>query len=113
MDLLKEIKDKNVILLASDEYSDEGNDINAAIQILRYSKKLGYISVKKTYLDLAESLLKLKMDTREIIFVDSITATKEIPAYHDNVIIAEGVDSAQTECRAELNPPMPKASRVF
>jgi hypothetical protein len=29
------------------------------------------------------------------------------------IIIAEGVDSAQTECRAELNPPMPKASRVF
>jgi hypothetical protein len=29
------------------------------------------------------------------------------------LIIAEGVDSAQTECRAELNPPMPKASRVF
>jgi KaiC/GvpD/RAD55 family RecA-like ATPase len=84
MDIKKELSENQIILLLvpSMEYNDLVNQIAKVLSL----KSICYVTTNKTYDSLQESFQKMKVNLKNIVFIDTISQTiKETPKQLDSV----------------------------
>ena len=84
---------KSRVILVSKRYGYRDDFISIMQDIQRSGKRIGYITIKRSYDLISKEMLKNRIESGRFFFVDAITATLNVPPIVGNCIFVSSPSS--------------------